>query len=308
MRIIFAGTPGFAAASLNALIMSRHHILTVLTQPDRPSGRGRKLSYSAVKQLAKENQINVIQPTTLKDNDTQALLKSLNADVMVVVAYGLLLPEKVLAIPKHGCLNIHASLLPRWRGAAPIQRAIEAGDTQTGISIMQMDAGLDTGDVIKMQSLPIDDADTSSSLHAKLAGLGARLIVETLDEMESGKITPRSQDEAGACYASKLTREESLIDWQQSARQVVRKIHAFNPWPGAKTGYHGTVLKITRARVADTGSKMQPGTVISNNRTITVQTADQCVEILELQKPGGRLITSEAFLNGFELALGEQLN
>ena len=302
MRIIFAGTPEFAAASLDALINSLHDVIAVLTQPDRPSGRGRKLGISAVKKLAQQNQITVIQPLTLKDNDIQALLKSLDADAMVVVAYGLLLPESVLNIPKHGCFNIHASLLPRWRGAAPIQRAIEAGDAQTGISIMQMDAGLDTGDVITMESLPIADSDTSSSLHDKLAELGATLIIDTLNQVESGNFSSKPQQHSHATYAAKLNRDESFIDWQQSAKQIVRKIHAFNPWPNAKSRYYDTELKLHRARIVQVDSKKQPGAVISSHKSIIIQAADLGVEILQLQKPGGRVMTAGEFLNGFDFA------
>lgn len=307
MRVIFAGTPAFAAASLNALIHSTHEVIAVLTQPDRPSGRGKKLRASAVKQLAQENRITVFQPATLNERATLAALESANADVMVVAAYGLLLPEQVLKIPRHGCLNIHASLLPRWRGAAPIQRAIESGDSETGISIMQMDAGLDTGDVITTASLAIEDIDTALSLHDKLARLGARLIVETLDKLESGQIKRQPQDEAGACYAAKLSRDESLIDWRHSAQRVVSKIHAFNPWPGAKTRYRDTELKLYRARVADMDSKKLPGTILRCDKQIIIQADDAGVEILALQKPGGRVMTSEVFLNGFPLAAGERL-
>ena len=308
MRIIFAGTPAFAAASLAALIRSSHQVIAVLTQPDRPSGRGRKLIPGAVKQLALDSDIDVLQPTTLKQEQTQLLLKSFNADVMVVVAYGLLLPETVLRIPRHGCLNIHGSLLPRWRGAAPIQRAIEAGDDKTGISIMQMDAGLDTGAVIKMESLPIADTDTSSSLHDKLAELGARLIVRTLDQLESDGISSQPQDDAGATYAAKLNRQESFIDWRQPARQIVDKIHAFNPWPGAKTHHNDTPLKLTRARTVALDSTALPGTVVNSSNSIIVQAADQGVEILELQKPGSRPMPAQAFLNGFQLSTGDHFN
>ena len=307
MRVIFAGTPAFAAASLSAIIHSRHTVVAVLTQPDRPSGRGRKLGISAVKQLAIENGINVLQPATLKDTGTQALIESLEADLMVVVAYGLLLPESVLGIPKRGCINIHASLLPRWRGAAPIQRAIEAGDAQTGISIMQMDAGLDTGDVISMQSLTIEESDTASSLHDKLADLGSSLIVQTLDQLESGDIHLQPQNESGASYAAKLSRDESFIDWQQPARSIVRKIHAFNPWPSAKTHCNGTELKLHRARSVEVDTDLPPGGVVNSPKKIIIKCADQGVEILQIQKPGSRVMAAEEFLNGFELTPGTLL-
>lgn len=307
MKIIFAGTPAFAASALKAILNSRHQVIAVLTQPDRPSGRGRKLRISEVKQLAIENDLDVMQPFTLKDTDTQATLASLDADLMVVVAYGLLLPQAVLGIPRLGCVNIHASLLPRWRGAAPIQRSIEAGDAQTGISIMQMDAGLDTGDVISMQSLPIEEADTASSLHDKLAELGATLIGQTLDQLESGDYCARPQQDAQATYAQKLSREESAIDWRQSARSVVRKIHAFNPWPSATTRYRDTELKLHRARVTELASSNPAGSVVENHKSIIIQAADRGVEILEIQKPGGRVMRTEEFLNGFELIPGERL-
>ena len=308
MRIIFAGTPDFAAASLKALIDSRHQVIAVLTQPDRPAGRGRKLKPSAVKQVALENELAVLQPASLKDQEIQSQLASLKAQVMVVAAYGLLLPESVLTIPQYGCINIHASLLPRWRGAAPIHRAIEAGDEKTGVSIMQMDAGLDTGDVIDMQSVAIEETDTSLSLHDKLAALGARLIVQTMNQIDSGTIIRKPQDESGACYAQKLSRQDSAVDWHKSAKQIVRKIHAFNPWPGAKTHFQDTPLKLSRARSVDTDSKALPGTVTDTNKKIVVQAADQGVEILELQKPGSRSMAVEEFLNGFELKPGDRLD
>ena len=300
MRIIFAGTPQFAAESLHALLSTDHDIVAVLTQPDRPSGRGRKLKASVVKQLAQEHQINVYQPTSLKDPSIQQLIDSFNADVMIVVAYGLLLPREVLELPKHGCLNIHASLLPRWRGAAPIQRAIQAGDQKSGISIMQMDEGLDTGDVLRIKEIDIEANDTSASLHDKLAMLGATLIVETLAALEQDALKPQSQDESMATYAAKLDRQESYIDWQQPAASIVNQIHAFNPWPGARTRYLDTELKLLRAAVVDNDSELSAGTVIASEKTIQVKCGEQAVQILQLQKPGSRAMPSEEFLNGFE--------
>ena len=308
MNVIFAGTPEFAARSLQALLSSDHRIIAVLTQPDRPSGRGRQLTASPVKQLAQTHNIEVFQPTSLKDETAHALINSLNADVMVVVAYGLLLPENILQLPRLGCLNIHASLLPRWRGAAPIQRAIEAGDTKTGVCIMQMDAGLDTGDVLKIGEIEIDQQDTAASLHDKLAQLGAGLIVSTLDQLQCGEINPQPQDEQGANYANKLHKDESWIDWQQSAQQIVNKIHGFNPWPGAKTHYQEQELKLLRAQVVQVNSEFLPGTIIQADKAIIVQTGDQGVEILQLQKSGARPMHSKEFLNGFELKTQVQLS
>ena len=305
MKVLFAGTPEFAAKSLAALIDSDHEIIAVLTQPDRPAGRGRKLTPSPVKQLALEHDIKVHQPTSLKNQAARDLIKSFAADVMVVVAYGLILPKVILDISKHGCLNIHASLLPRWRGAAPIQRAIEAGDAQTGVTIMQMDTGLDTGDMLVKSAINIDQQETAGSLHDKLADLGAALIIDVLNELESGKLEPEQQDDSLATYAQKLSREESLIDWDQSARNIVNRIHAFNPWPAAKSKHNDIELKILTARVVNQTGNHKVGEIVCVNKKITVQAKDGWVELLKLQKPGGRAVSAVEFLNGYDFVKGD---
>lgn len=246
-KIIFAGTPEFATAPLQALLDSKHQVIAVYTQPDRPAGRGRKLTASPVKQLAEEHQIPVFQPSSLRDETAQKELANLNADLMIVVAYGLLLPLEILQAPKLGCLNIHASLLPRWRGAAPIQRAIEAGDAKTGITIMQMDIGLDTGDMLHKIATKILPEDTAQTLHDRLMSLGSQALLETLENLT--QITPEKQDETLANYAAKLNKAEAEIDWQQDAQTLVRKIQAFNPWPMAFTNFAGEPLRILSAEV-----------------------------------------------------------
>ena len=292
MKIIFAGTPEFAAVSLAALIDSNHQIVAVLTQPDRPSGRGRKLTPSPVKKVAIKHGIEVHQPVSLKNQAAQELIESFAADVMIVAAYGLILPREILVIPKHGCLNIHASLLPRWRGAAPIQRSIEAGDKQTGITIMQMNEGLDTGDMLKKQAIDIQQEDTAGSLHDKLAGLGAQLIIEVIEQIQNGTIQAQSQDSSKVTYAHKLSRQESFIDWNQPAKSIVNRIHAFNPWPGAKTNHNDVQLKLLKAKAVNQNTSDLIGSVFSQNKKILVQAKDGQVELRQLQKPGGAACVS----------------
>lgn len=305
MRIIFAGTPGFAAAALDALIKANHEIVLVLTQPDRPAGRGMKTAASAVKQLAQQHGLALLQPLTLKDPELQEQLRTCNADVMVVAAYGLILPQAVLNIPRKGCLNIHASLLPRWRGAAPIQRAILAGDHETGITIMQMDAGLDTGDMLLKHQLIIAPDDTAQSLHDKLSVLGAQSIVEVLILLQQGKLVPVIQDETQANYAAKITKTEAEIDWQQSAEQIDRVVRTFNPVPGAYTCFRGVVLKIWQAQMV-AGGAGKPGEVIAVDRErITVSCGSGSLQIEMVQKPGGKKLSAVDFLTGNHLQPGE---
>ncbi|RKZ96443.1 MAG: methionyl-tRNA formyltransferase, partial [Gammaproteobacteria bacterium] len=235
LKIIFAGTPDFAAVALQSLLDSQHEIIAVYTQPDRPAGRGRKLTASPVKALALEHDIPVYQPVSLKDEAAQQELIELQADIMIVVAYGLILPEIILAAPQYGCLNIHASILPRWRGAAPIQRAILAGDQATGVTIMQMDKGLDTGDMLLINRCAINPGDTASSLHDQLALMGGTAIMQTLADIEAHRLQPQAQDDTQATYAHKLDKQEAQIDWHQDADDIVRKIQAFNSWPVAYT-------------------------------------------------------------------------
>jgi len=304
MRLIFAGTPEFAARALAALVGARHDIALVLTQPDRPAGRGLRLVPSAVKTLAQERSLALYQPASFKDEGTLARLRALGVDAMVVAAYGLILPEPVLAIPRLGAINIHASLLPRWRGAAPIQRAIVAGDARTGISIMQMDRGLDTGPVLAAESIPIEVDDTSASLHDKLAELGARLIVTVLAHPEHAQFSP--QPAAGVSYAAKITKAEAEIDWSEAAPVIERKVRAFNPMPGASTIIKGAGLKIWRARVS--AAEGAPGTILeAGAKGIVVACGTEALCVLELQRSGGKRLAAAQFLAGFPLAAGERL-
>jgi len=299
MKLIFAGTPPFAATALEALLAAHHEVALVLTQPDRPAGRGLELQPSAVKQLARARGLSLAQPMTLKDAAIQQQLRAVNAEVMVVAAYGLILPPPVLAIPRCGCLNIHASLLPRWRGAAPIQRALLAGDTETGITIMQMDEGLDTGAILLQQKIEIDDEDTAQTLHDKLAARGARLIVRAL----ATTLTPRAQDNAQVTYAEKIRKEEAIVDWARPADDIARRIRALNPTPGAMTMLNGKRLKLWRAHPAVAAGT--PGTVLAvNSSGIVVACGTGALAIEELQKEGGKPLTARAFLTGFDLQPG----
>ncbi len=305
LNVIFAGTPAFAACSLQALLDSPHHVRAVYTQPDRPAGRGRKLKASPVKTLALAHGIPVRQPKTLRDVEAQAELAA--SDVMIVVAYGLILPTAVLAAPRMGCLNVHASLLPRWRGAAPIQRAILAGDAETGITIMQMDEGLDTGDMLRKAYTPIGPDDTAQTLHDRLAALGAQALLDTLCGLQTGTLQPEPQDDAQSTHAAKLDKAEAQIDWQQSATELARRVHAFNPWPVAHTPYQGQNLRIWLADAIDGGSDAPPGTVVAEGRDgIDVVCGDGLLRVTRLQQPGGRPIDAADYLNAHSL-LGKRL-
>ena len=307
MKIIFAGTPEFAATALTALIKTDHEIVAVYTQPDRPAGRGRKLTPSAVKQTAMDAGIPVFQPVTLKEVEDQKVLADLNADLMIVAAYGLILPEAVLDVPKLGCVNIHASLLPRWRGAAPIHRAILAGDTETGITIMQMDIGLDTGDMMLKKTCLIKKDDTSASLHDRLALMGGEAIVEALDGIEAKSIQVLKQDEALANYAHKLKKEESKIDWTQSAKQIDSQIRAFNPWPVAQCNFDGKVLRFWMSTVLEIETKADPGVIIAATKQgIDVATDDGVLRVTCLQLPGKKAMDAASFINSHDV-IGIQL-
>ncbi len=304
MRVAFAGTPGFAALALRRLIDSRFQAVLALTQPDRPAGRGLKLQASAVKQVAQQHAIPIAQPRSLRldgrfENDAaaaHAALEVARPDVLVVAAYGLILPAWVLALPRLGCLNIHASLLPRWRGAAPIQRAIEAGDAVSGITIMQMDTGLDTGDIVLAQSLSIAAGETAATLHDKLAALGGRLIVEALEAAAGAGLSRQPQPEAGITYAHKIDKAQALIDWQQSAGSIERRLRAFDPQPGCFFQFEGEPLKVWRARVVGDGGAA-PGTVCLVRERFTVACGEgSALDLLELQRPGGRRQPAAAFL------------
>lgn len=299
LRIIFAGTPDFAASSLAALIDSEHQVIGVYTQPDRPAGRGRKLKASPVKSLALENDIPVYQPQRLKGEAEQAELASLNADLMVVVAYGLLLPLAVLEAPKYGCINVHASLLPRWRGAAPIHRSLLAGDAETGITIMQMDEGLDTGDMLFKNTCSILPDDTSGSLHDRLAILGASALINTLQLIQSNQLNPLKQNDADACYAHKLTKEEGVIDWSNSAETIDRQVRGLSPWPIAYTTLGDDNLRILSASPEATNTSAQPGTIIEahKDRIIIACGNTTALGITRLQLPGGKPLATKDVLN-----------
>ena len=302
MNIIFAGTPEFSVPALRALLDSRHPVVAVYTQPDRPAGRGRRTVESPVKQLAIQHQVPVYQPFSLKSAEAQAELAGLQPDLMVVVAYGLILPPAVLATPGLGCVNVHASLLPRWRGAAPIQRAILAGDTETGVCLMQMEAGLDTGPVLACKSCEIAADDTGSRLHDKLAQQGAQLLSVNLDALERGELEPHPQDDTRASYAGKLEKSEARIDWSRPATELARMVRAFNSWPVAETRYLGRQLRIWEAIPLPGGRAVPPGTVLSATRDgIDVACGGGCLRILRLQLPGARAVPAADFVNAHSL-------
>lgn len=302
LKIIFAGTPEFAATHLQALIAGHHNIVAVYTQPDRPAGRGRKLTASPVKQLALQHDLVVRQPTSLKDQAEQQQLAELNADLMIVVAYGLILPLAVLQAPRLGCINVHASVLPRWRGAAPIQRAILAGDSETGVTIMQMDEGLDTGDMLLIETTPINNDDTSQSLHDRLAEIGSSALLKALDLLNVNQLTAQPQDDSLATYAEKIKKQEALIDWQQSARQIHQKVCAFNPWPVAETKLDEQKIRIWQSSVLEGNSDLAAGTVINESKTgVDVATGEGVLRITKLQLPGGKPLAASEFLNAHSL-------
>ncbi len=299
MRIVFAGTPDFAAVALQALLKTDHDIIAVYTQPDRPAGRGRKQQFGPVKQTAVNAGIPVYQPESLKSPEEQQQLRELAPDIMVVAAYGLILPQAVLDIPPRGCLNIHASILPRWRGAAPIHRAIEAGDAETGITIMQMDAGLDTGAMLLKHRTPIHDDDTGGSLHDRLAEMGGTAIVEALAALESRGLTPEPQNEADATYAHKLSKEEARIQWQDDAGVIARKVRAFNPWPGTDSELDGQRIRIHEAQPLPDASKAQPGTVLARERSgVDIACGNGILRVTRVQLPGTRAMSVSDLING----------
>ncbi len=305
MKIIFAGTPVFAAQALSALL-SEHDIVAVLTQPDRPAGRGMQLAASPVKQLALQHGLTVMQPTTLKTDEAAHAVAALNADVMVVAAYGLILPQRILSLPRLGCLNIHASLLPRWRGAAPIQRAIQAGDTQTGITIMQMDVGLDTGDMLLRAITPMTATDTADTLHDKLALQGAHSIVQALRLLP--QLSPEKQDTTLATYASKLLKSEATIDWRQDAQVIERTVRAFNPFPTCQTQYQGAMLKVWQSSVVQ-GVTGQAGEILAlDKHGITVACGQHGLRLETVQRAGGKPQAARQLAQGMKVGekLGEE--
>jgi len=299
LRIIFAGTPEFAAISLKTILQHGHEVVAVYTQPDRPAGRGKKLLASDVKQEALLHGIPVYQPLNFKAAEDLDGLKQLNADLMIVAAYGIILPKEVLETPSLGCINIHASLLPRWRGAAPIQRAIQAGDKKTGITIMQMDEGLDTGAMILTNETEISPEDTGGSLHDLLAILGGNAIIDYLSRLSSNTITLTPQDNQQASYAKKLSKQEALIDWNNSAEEIERMVRAFNPWPVAYLETEQQRVRIFEANVVDLTKQAPAGTVISKNKSgIVVACSNRALNITSLQLAGGKRISVEQFING----------
>ncbi|UAY95923.1 methionyl-tRNA formyltransferase [Dickeya dadantii] len=298
LRIIFAGTPDFAAQHLAGLLSSEHEVVGVFTQPDRPAGRGNKLTPSPVKVLAEQHAIPVFQPKSLRPVENQQLVAELGADVMVVVAYGLILPQAVLDMPRLGCINVHGSLLPRWRGAAPIQRALWAGDTQTGITIMQMDAGLDTGAMLHKIECPILPDDTSATLYDKLAKLGPQGLMETLAQLSASQATAEAQDDSLATYAEKLSKEEARLDWQLSAKQLERCIRAFNPWPVSYFLIEEQPVKVWKAEALNTSHQQQPGTILAADKDgIRIATADGVLNIQILQPSGKKSMSAQDLLN-----------
>jgi methionyl-tRNA formyltransferase len=299
MRIVFAGTPDFAVPPLELLLQGPHELCAVYTQPDRPAGRGRTLTPGPVKQLAERHGIPVFQPISLKDPAEQAQLRSLAPDLMVVVAYGLLLPKAVIDAPRLGCVNIHASLLPRWRGAAPIQRAVQAGDEFTGITLMFIEPRLDAGPMLHKKSCRIGQRETAGELHDRLARLGAEALAEVLPALEAGTVQPEIQDEALATYAAKLDKGEAPLDWSRPAIELERQVWAFNPWPVATTVYRGDTLRVWRAEALDEPAGAEPGTVRARDRTLDVATGQGVLRLLELQLPGGKRISAQDFLNAF---------
>ena len=327
MKLIFAGTPEFASSAMTALVEAGHEIVLVLTQPDRPAGRGMKLQASAVKQFALNHNIPVAQPRSLRldgkfpeeaAHGKAAIDKAIadGAEMMIVAAYGLILPQWTLASPKLGCLNIHASLLPRWRGAAPIHRAIEAGDANTGVTIMQMDVGLDTGDMLLRDELPILDADTTGSLHDKVANMGGKLIVQALANLPTLK--PVKQPEVGVTYANKIEKAEAAIDWSQSAEVITRRIRAFNPFPGAVTTLNGEQIKVWGAELGDqnfieTGISYKKGQILAvacafiasvAMKNVANKDVYSVVNLTELQRPGGKRLKLADFVHGFDVQVG----
>ena len=300
LKIVFAGTPDFAVATLDALLKSHHEVVAVYTQPDRPAGRGRKLRPSPVKSVALEHGIPVEQPVNFKEEGAVERLAAYEADLMVVVAYGLLLPPVVLETPRLGCVNVHASLLPRWRGAAPIHRAVLAGDAESGVTIMQMDEGLDTGDMLLKGTTPIDPRDTTATLHDRLAEMGGTLLVEAADRLAAGTAAPEAQDNTQANYAKKLSKEEGRIDWSRPATELDRQVRAFDPFPVAYTLWNGDNLRIWAAEPIDgTG---EPGRVTAASKAgIDVATGDGLLRITRLQPPGKKAMAAADFLNAHDL-------
>ncbi len=298
MKILFAGTPTFAEPTLTALLKSNHTVVAVLTQPDKPAGRGRHLQFGPIKQLALMHDLPILQPLHLKASDIQQTLLAFDADVMVVVAYGLILPSAVLTIPRLGCINLHPSLLPYHRGAAPIQATLLAGETTTALTIIQMDAGMDTGPILYQEKTPILPEETCGDLHHRLAIEGAQCVIKTLDLLEHSAITPRAQP-AGASYSQKIQKEDARIDWHKSAQTLLNEIRAYNPWPVSFTHFNEKTLRIFKAKIVPGDPKKTPGSIVLQNKnTLAIQTGENALSLLEVQLPGSKPICITDFMNG----------
>ncbi|MBS24036.1 MAG: methionyl-tRNA formyltransferase [Gammaproteobacteria bacterium] len=298
LRIVFAGTPEFAAAHLNSILNSSHEVIAVYTQPDRPSGRGIKLLPSPVKELALANNLPVNQPASLRNEDEHRLLESYSADALIVVAYGLILPREILAVPRFGCINVHASLLPRWRGAAPIERALLAGDKVSGITVMQMDEGLDTGDILLKSEVSIDDSNTRNDLESKLTEVGCEALIKALNNLEELLKTPEKQDDSQSCYAGKLDKAEALINWSQSAELIERQIRVGIGRFPAYSFFNSERIRILKAQVSNTTSDLSPGTIIESNKdSFTVRCGTGSIAITQIQLPGKNVVAVRDITN-----------
>ena len=305
MRVVFMGTPDFAVASLDALITAGHDVVAVITQPDRPKGRGNKLAFPEVKTRALELNIPVYQPASVKDEDFLQLLQGYQPDVIVVVAFGSILPQAVLDLPPYGCVNVHGSLLPEYRGAAPIQRAVLDGRTETGVTTMRMDIGMDTGDMLLQAKLPITDEDTTGTMFDKLAALGGNLLIDTLTGLEQGSIVPEKQDDAKATHAARILKEDEVIDWTNDAQKIFCQVRGLAPAPGAYTLWGGERLKVWKARVNNKNTGLAPGTLVEIGKdALLVQTGNGCLEVLELQPAGKKAMPAKAFCNGTGITEG----
>ena len=305
MRVVFMGTPDFAVASLDALITAGHDVVAVITQPDRPKGRGNKLAFPEVKTRALELNIPVYQPASVKDEDFLQLLQGYQPDVIVVVAFGRILPQAVLDLPPYGCVNVHGSLLPEYRGAAPIQRAVLDGRTETGVTTMRMDIGMDTGDMLLQAKLPITDEDTTGTMFDKLAALGGNLLIDTLTGLEQGSIVPEKQDDAKATHAARILKEDEVIDWTNDAQKIFCQVRGLAPAPGAYTLWGGERLKVWKARVNNKNTGKAPGTLVEIGKdALLVQTGNGCLEVLELQPAGKKAMPAKAFCNGTGITEG----
>ena len=305
MRVVFMGTPDFAVQSLNALVDAGHEVTAVITQPDRPKGRGNKMAFPEVKTRALELGLPVHQPDSVKDEAFLELLKSYNPEVIVVVAFGRILPQAVLDLPPYGCVNVHGSLLPEYRGAAPIQRAVLDGRKETGVTTMRMDIGMDTGDMLLQATLPITDEDTTGTMFDKLAELGGKVLIDTLAGLENGTVVPVKQDDSKATHAARILKEDEVIRWEDSAEKIFCQIRGLSPAPGAYTWWNGERLKLWKARISDRETGKAPGTVVAiNKNALTVQTGKGCLEVLELQPAGKKAMPAQAFSNGAGVAEG----